>query len=53
MMVVPHRPALLAAKMLATIDVLSARRLVVGIGAGWLQAEFDAVVGTPFAARVR
>lgn len=52
-MVVPHRPAVLAAKMLSTIDVLSAGRLVVGIGAGWLQAEFDALVGTPFAERGR
>jgi probable F420-dependent oxidoreductase len=52
-MVVPHRPAVLAAKMLSTIDVLSSGRLVVGIGAGWLQAEFDAVVGPPFAARGR
>ena len=47
-LVVPHRPAVLAAKMLSTLDVLSGGRLVVGIGAGWLKTEFDAVVTTPF-----
>src|SRR5262249_2446197 len=46
-LVVPHRPAVLAAKMLATLDVLSGGRLVVGIGAGWLKTEFGAVGTTP------
>jgi probable F420-dependent oxidoreductase len=50
-LVVPHRPAVLAAKMLATLDVLSGGRIVVGIGAGWLKSEFDAVVTTPFKER--
>ena len=36
-MVVPHRPPVLTAKILATIDVLSEGRLTWGIGAGWCQ----------------
>ena len=50
-MVVPHRPAVLAAKMLATIDVLSGGRLTLGIGAGWLREEFEALGVPDFAAR--
>jgi probable F420-dependent oxidoreductase len=50
-MVVPHRPAVVTSKMLATIDVLSGGRLVVGIGAGWLKVELDAVSTTKFAER--
>ena len=50
-MVVPHRPAVLTAKMLSTIDVLSGGRLIVGIGAGWLREEFEALGAPPFDAR--
>jgi probable F420-dependent oxidoreductase len=50
-MVVPHRPAIVAAKMLTTIDVLSGGRLDVGIGAGWQKVEIDAVATTKFEER--
>ena len=49
-MVVPHRPAISTAKMLATIDVLSGGRLIVGVGAGWMKEEFD-LLGAPFEER--
>ena len=49
-MVVPHRPAVLTAKMLSSIDVLSNGRLVLGIGAGWLKEEFEAIDAPDFAA---
>jgi len=41
-----HVPAVLA-KEVASIDVLSEGRLELGLGAGWLQAEYDAM-GIPF-----
>ena len=41
-----HPPAVLA-KMAATVDEVSGGRLVLGIGAGWNRAEFDAF-GLPF-----
>jgi probable F420-dependent oxidoreductase len=51
-MVVPHRPAMLTAKMLATIDVLSNGRLILGAGAGWMKEEF-ALLDAPFEERGR
>jgi probable F420-dependent oxidoreductase len=47
-MVVPHRPAVLTAKILATIDYLSKGRLTLGIGAGWCKEEFEAICAPPF-----
>jgi len=46
--VVPHRPPVLTAKILATIDVLSEGRLTWGIGVGWCQEEFEAIGTEPF-----
>jgi probable F420-dependent oxidoreductase len=49
--VVPHRPPVLTAKMLATIDVLSEGRLTWGIGVGWCREEFEAIGTEPFEER--
>ena len=43
----PLRPALVAGRMFASLDRLSGGRIVAGVGAGWLEAEFD-VAGVPF-----
>jgi probable F420-dependent oxidoreductase len=50
-MVLPHRPPVLAAKALATIDILSSGRLIVGVGAGWMREEFEALGAPPFEKR--
>ena len=46
--IVPHRNPLVAAKALATLDVLSGGRLVVGVGVGWMREEFEALGLPPF-----
>jgi probable F420-dependent oxidoreductase len=50
-LVVPHRPAVLTAKLLTTADVLSGGRLITGIGSGWMKEEFAALQTPPFEAR--
>jgi probable F420-dependent oxidoreductase len=44
--VVPYRPAVLAAKLFLTADVLSGGRVIAGVGSGWMREEF-AALGTP------
>jgi probable F420-dependent oxidoreductase len=49
-LVVPYRHPLLAARMAACIDQLSGGRLIIGVGVGWSEQEFDAL-GLDFARR--
>lgn len=48
--VLPLRHPLLLAKQMATLDQLSGGRVRLGVGAGWLAEEFDAL-GIEFSAR--
>ncbi len=50
--ILPLRNPVILAKELATIDVLSRGRLVVGIGVGYVPGEYEAV-GVPFDTRGR
>jgi probable F420-dependent oxidoreductase len=49
-MVVPYHPPVQMAKALATFDHLSGGRVLLGVGAGWMKAEFRRL-GLPFEAR--
>ncbi len=44
---IDYRPAAVLAKEAATLDLLSEGRLELGLGAGWLKAEYEAI-GVPF-----
>ena len=49
-LILPQRHPLYVAKEVATLDVLSHGRVVLGIGVGWLAEEFQ-VLGIPFEER--
>jgi probable F420-dependent oxidoreductase len=49
-LILAQRDAVLAAKQLATVDVLSRGRVIVGLGAGYVAEEF-ALLGAPYEGR--
>jgi probable F420-dependent oxidoreductase len=49
-LLLPQHQPLILAKELASLDVLSGGRLIVGIGVGWAEAEYEAL-GVPFRER--
>lgn len=52
-MIAPYRNPILTAKMLASLDVLSRGRVIVGLGVGWMKEEFENLKAPPFNERGR
>ncbi len=42
-LIAPYRPALPTAKAIASVQELTGRRLLLGVGVGWMDAEFKAL----------
>ena len=49
-LVLPMRNPIVTAKQLASLDVLSNGRLILGVGTGWMEEEFQ-MLGVPFKRR--
>jgi probable F420-dependent oxidoreductase len=50
-LILPYRNPVLTAKTVASLDVLSGGRVVLGVGVGWLKEEFEALHSPPFGRR--
>src|SRR5215813_8556681 len=50
-LIIPYRNPVVTAKMLATMDVLSGGRIILGAGVGWFKEEFEALHAQPFERR--
>ena len=50
-LVIPYRNPVVTAKMLATLDVLSGGRVILGAGVGWFKEEFEALRAEAFERR--
>jgi probable F420-dependent oxidoreductase len=46
-LILGYRPPVLTAKWMATLDVLTEGRAILGVGVGWMEEEFD-VLGMPY-----
>jgi len=47
-MIAPYRNPIVTAKMLASLDVLSNGRVIVGLGVGWMKEEFENLKAPPY-----
>jgi alkanesulfonate monooxygenase SsuD/methylene tetrahydromethanopterin reductase-like flavin-dependent oxidoreductase (luciferase family) len=52
-MIAPYRNPVITAKMLASLDVLSGGRIIVGLGVGWMKEEFENLKAPPYQERGR
>lgn len=50
--VIPHRPPILTAKAVATLDVISGGRFIFGLGVGWFAEELE-VLGVSYKDRAK